>query len=142
MSSEAEWVGSLVERLSTSLQVGRPKDRTVVVANGKRLAYSHEIHAYKIDDPARRQFAAYQTDLLVFDRVANEEWIPRVVVECKLGNITTHDALTYSTKASTHKQVHPYLRYGILIGLRKGYGIPGYLFVARCVLRLHGDLGG
>lgn len=30
--------------------------------------------------------------------------------------ITTHDALTYSGKAATHKQVHPYLRYGILVG--------------------------
>ena len=30
--------------------------------------------------------------------------------------MTTHDALTYSTKAATHKHVHPYLRYGTLIG--------------------------
>jgi hypothetical protein len=28
----------------------------------------------------------------------------------------THDALTYSAKAATHKNVHPYLRYGIAIG--------------------------
>jgi hypothetical protein len=42
--------------------------------------------------------------------------VPRVVVEFKLGKVTTHDALTYSTKAATHKNVHPYLRYGIVIG--------------------------
>jgi hypothetical protein len=34
----------------------------------------------------------------------------------QVGQRTTHDALTYSTKASTHKHVHPYLRYGTLIG--------------------------
>lgn len=39
-----------------------------------------------------------------------------MVVEFKLGSITTHDALTYSAKAATHKNVHPYLRYGIAIG--------------------------
>ena len=29
--------------------------------------------------------------------------------------ITTHDVLTYSAKARKHKQVYPYLRYGIVI---------------------------
>jgi hypothetical protein len=42
------------------------------------------------------------------------------VVEFKLGSVTTHDALTYSAKAATHKNVHPYLRYGIVIGGFKG----------------------
>ena len=41
--------------------------------------------------------------------------------------MTTHDAITYSTKASTHKNVHPYLRYGILLGNRKHYPLPGRL---------------
>jgi hypothetical protein len=41
--------------------------------------------------------------------------VPRVVVEFKLGGFTTHDALTYSAKAATHKNVHPYLRYGVVI---------------------------
>jgi len=40
-----------------------------------------------------------------------------VVIECKIGNsrVSTHDALTYSAKAATHKHVHPFLRYGILL---------------------------
>ena len=42
------------------------------------------------------------------------------------GGVTTHDALTYSTKASTHKHVHPYLRYGVLIG-DFGSALPGRL---------------
>jgi hypothetical protein len=28
--------------------------------------------------------------------------------------ITTHDVLTYSAKATKHKQVYPYLRYGLV----------------------------
>jgi hypothetical protein len=47
------------------------------------------------------------------------------VIECKQG-VSTHDALTYSAKAATHKQVHPYLRYGFLLA---GYesALPGRL---------------
>ena len=37
-----------------------------------------------------------------------------MVVEFK-SRITTHDVLTYSAKARKHKQVYPYLRYGIVI---------------------------
>jgi hypothetical protein len=38
--------------------------------------------------------ARYQTDLLVYDEVnGGEHWVPRVVVECKIRGITTHDAL-------------------------------------------------
>ena len=46
------------------------------------------------------------------------DWVPRVVVEFKLG-FTTHDALTYSAKAATHKNIHPYLRYGVVIARGK-----------------------
>jgi hypothetical protein len=42
------------------------------------------------------------------------------VIECKLKTVTTHDALTYSAKAATHKNVHPYLRYGIIVGHHPG----------------------
>ncbi len=30
-------------------------------------------------------------------------------------SLTTHDVLTYSTKARRHKQIYPYLRYGLLV---------------------------
>ena len=39
--------------------------------------------------------------------------IPRVVLEFKPG-LSTHDILTYTTKARKHKQVYPYLRYGLV----------------------------
>ncbi|GAI54911.1 unnamed protein product, partial [marine sediment metagenome] len=49
-------------------------------------------------------------------------------IEGKINSVTTHGAITYSQKASTHKNVHPYLRYGILLGNRKHYPLPGRLF--------------
>ena len=58
----------------------------------------------------KRGVYAFETDLLVED-----EERPLVVLELKLG-ITTHDVLTYSTKAARHKEIYPYLRYGLVIG--------------------------
>lgn len=68
-------------------------------------------------DPKRpkRGRSAFQTDLCVFEEVADGVQIPRVVLEFKPG-ITTHDVITYSVKARRHKQVYPYLRYGVVIG--------------------------
>jgi hypothetical protein len=42
------------------------------------------------------------------------------------GRITTHDVLTYSAKARKHKQVYPYLRYGIIVS--EETFIPGRVF--------------
>ena len=39
--------------------------------------------------------------------------LPRVVLEFKT-SITTHYVLTYSAKARKHKQVYPYVRYGVV----------------------------
>lgn len=61
----------------------------------------------------KRGRSAFQTDLCIFDEVAPDVHIPRVVMEFKT-RITTHDVLTYSAKARKHKQIYPYLRYGIV----------------------------
>lgn len=50
------------------------------------------------------------------------------MVEAKVGNIATHDAITYSHKAANHKAVFPYLRYGIMLGNRQHYPLPGRLY--------------
>jgi len=63
-------------------------------------------------NPARGR-SAFETDLCVFDDVAPDTSLPRVVLEFKK-SITTHDILTYSAKAKRHKQVYPYLRYGVV----------------------------
>ena len=66
-----------------------------------------------IKDPKRGN-SAFQTDLCVFEQTSNEVKLPRVVLEFKAG-ISTHDVITYSVKARKHKQVYPYLRYGVVV---------------------------
>jgi len=58
--------------------------------------------------------SAFQTDLCVFEAKSDNVVLPRVVIEFK-AKITTHDVLTYSAKARKHKQVYPYLRYGVVV---------------------------
>jgi hypothetical protein len=60
--------------------------------------------------PTRGQLA-FETDILIRDSI-----VPLVVLEIKFGRFTTHDVLTYSTKASKHKDLYPYLRYGLVVG--------------------------
>lgn len=66
-------------------------------------------------DPSapRRGQSAFETDIAVFQDLANGKRIPRVVIECKM-KLTTHDILTYSAKAQRHKRAYPYLRYGMI----------------------------
>jgi hypothetical protein len=69
--------------------------------------------------------SAFQTDLCVFEKKGEGISIPRVVLEFKT-HITTHDILTYSAKAAKHKQIYPYLRYGIIA--EKDTEVPKRLF--------------
>ncbi len=69
--------------------------------------------------------SAFQTDLCVFEKKSEDVSIPRVVMEFKT-RISTHDVLTYSAKATKHKQVYPYLRYGIVASAETA--VPGRLF--------------
>jgi hypothetical protein len=70
--------------------------------------------------------AAFQTDLCVFEAKSDAVVIPRVVLEFKV-RISTHDVLTYSAKARKHKQVYPYLRYGLVVS--DELTVPGRFFV-------------
>ncbi|MEM3697525.1 MAG: hypothetical protein QXQ94_08530 [Candidatus Bathyarchaeia archaeon] len=63
-----------------------------------------------LDSPKRGQLA-FQTDILI-----KNDKVPLVVIETKYGGFSTHDVLTYSTKAMKHKEVYPYIRYGFVIG--------------------------
>jgi hypothetical protein len=125
--SERQWVASLVPRIQEALKSSDASTANVEVSDGRRLAYTCEVYEYDRDDSSQPTSALYETDLLIYDTQSTGNWVPRVVVECKIGGVTTHDALTYSTKASTHKHVHPYLRYGFLAGRRQHYAIPGRL---------------
>ena len=118
-AGEVAWVRTLIPAIAEPLTELDSQRFKTSVADGYKLAYSNEVIRYAWDDidtPVSTS-TKYQTDILLSDDLPNNGgWIPRVVIECKLGSVTTHDALVYSAKASTHKHVHPYLRYGILIG--------------------------
>lgn len=123
--SERQWVRSLVPRIQKEFEASNTSTASVEVCDGKKLAYTYEIHEYAGEKSIKPSSAHYETDLLIYDKLETGNWVPRVVVECKMGGVNTHDPLTYSTKASTHKHVHPYLRYGFLVGGIRG--IPGRL---------------
>lgn len=119
------------------------KEWTLVVRDllGNSLKGNFEIHAFTKtpyalevqeygageNQPTVREMS-YETDLVVVETIGDDQWKPRVIIELKIHSITTHDAITYSQKAFTHKTVHPYLRYGILLGNRQHYPLPGRLF--------------
>jgi hypothetical protein len=123
-AGERAWVELLKPKIDQALRNSWTDAVKVGCCTQYRLPYAFEIFDYQHDahDPQTISHSArYATDLLIYDeRLDGSGWVPRVIIECKRGQVTTHDALTYSTKASTHKHVHPYLRYGIVIGdLRK-----------------------
>lgn len=99
-----------------------------VVESFRKIPYAYEIKDYSedwIDEQAEP--TSFETDMLIYEK-RDDRVIPRVIIESKIGNITTHDAITYSNKASYHKNVMPYVRYGIICGNRETYPLPGRLF--------------
>lgn len=123
--TEREWVKSIVPAIQAGLQ---KTDKKLFVTDSRRLPYASEILTYKDDKPDKQHLNRYETDILVYEQLDTDTWKPRLIIETKLDSVTTHDSITYSQKAQTHKNVHPYLRYGILIGNRKHYPLPGRLF--------------
>ena len=122
--TEAQWVESIASALQPVLPGAR---KTLTVVTGKRIAYGHEILGYTGPDP-NVSTNSFQTDLAILELGTGDEWRPRVIVEAKIGSITTHDAITYSHKAQLHRTVHPYLRYGVMLGQRGRFPLPGRLF--------------
>jgi hypothetical protein len=120
---EKQWVNLIAELLRTDLNQSR-----LLVEPGKRLPYAYEVTHYGKDGKAHAKSMKYETDLLISEANTMEVVRPIVVIEAKVEHVTTHDAITYSQKAVTHKQVHPYLRYGIILGARKTKPLPGRLF--------------
>lgn len=124
--TEREWVSLIAELLSAE-----PFGEYFEVKTGLNLCYAHEINSYGDVPDLRKQ--EFETDLAIVETVGPGQWKPRVVVEAKIGNSEgrmpmTHDAIIYSHKAASHKAVHPYLRYGIMLGHRKHYSLPGRLY--------------
>jgi len=124
--NEREWVETFAPKLNDEI---RAADASLSVVTGEKLPYAREIHHYHDSGDIKTSSMKYETDILLIERDSKECWIPRVIVETKCrGSISTHDAITYSHKAFTHRQVHPYLRYGILVAERGHFPLPGRLF--------------
>jgi hypothetical protein len=98
-----------------------PFGRKFKIEIGKNLLYTLEVDATgkvrpnleERQDPKRGQLYAFQTDILI---EKTKPIVPLVVLELKFGKFSTHDIITYSSKATRHKAIYPYLRYGFVVG--------------------------
>lgn len=124
MTSEQKWIQTFIDELDKSI---KGIFSNLYVEAGRKLPYAFEITEYRNDNTHNVSHLEYETDILIYEQF-EECWKPRIIIEGKLSKINTHDAITYSQKAETHKNVHPYLRYGILMGKRFHYPLPGRLF--------------
>lgn len=120
---EKQWMTLVLQVLNQRL---KDQDVPLVVSQGTKLPYTSEILAYS-GSTTTVTTTDYETDLLIVEHINADTWKPRLIIEGKLTKVTTHDAITYSQKALTHKNVHPYLRYGIVLGDRHHYPLPGRL---------------
>jgi hypothetical protein len=104
MSGERDWVETVKRALEGVL-----RRKAITVVTGYRLPYAVHVDRYKTKS----------SELAVRERVTTSY------------GYQTDPLIAYSAKAATHKNVHPYLRYGIVIGGYQGQ-------VPRRLIR-HGD---
>ena len=120
---EKTWVAVIADKLTAEM-----KTSSLIVEQGKKVPYAYEILHYDSNGKLHAKPMKYETDLLISESLPEGNLRPIIIIEAKIEHVTTHDAITYSQKALAHKQVHPYLRYGAILGARKHYSLPGRLF--------------
>ena len=121
--NEKQWT-YLIEELLNNSNLGE----NIKVKPFVKVPYAREIISYDSSfNELESNTAPYETDILVYEEIKGVIK-PRVIIELKVSSVTTHDAITYSDKAQLHKNVTPYIRYGIAIGDGKHYPLPGRLF--------------
>jgi len=120
---ETEWVELVADRVRTGFA---RSEQSLRIETQVKIPYGYEIRAYR--ETPEAEVISFATDFSVIEELPDGGWKPRVVIEAKVDNITTHDAITYSRKAADHKSVFPYLRYGIMLGNRQHYPLPGRLY--------------
>ena len=119
---ENDWTNS-IKKLLQEANI----DEDIYFDTQSKVPYAQEIISYDTDFQIDKlESMEFQTDLLVYEK--KEVIKPRIIIESKVESVTTHDAITYSNKAQAHKNVTPYLRYGIMLGNRKHHPLPGRLF--------------
>lgn len=122
---ENDWTKSICELLQK-----QDLGENIYIDVLKKIPYAFEISSFneewKIEKDSFSE-TSFETDMVVYEKL-NNKIIPRVIVEAKVGTVSTHDAITYSHKAMYHKNVIPFVRYGIMLGARETYPLPGRLF--------------
>jgi hypothetical protein len=120
---ENEWTASIKELLE-HCNIGE----NIHFDTLKKVPYAQEILSYDKDfEESSESVMKFETDLLIYEQV-DDIIKPRIIIEAKVDSVSTHDAITYSYKAQSHKNVTPYIRYGIMLGNRKHYPLPGRLY--------------
>jgi hypothetical protein len=110
-------LASVLESLLTPHRVGRKRSLLY------DLSFDHKGNVTMGVDPdtgtpVRGQGRGFEQDILIFDDSTDSHTsvIPRVVLEIKVGSVTTHDVIVYSEKADRIRRVYPYVRYGFILG--------------------------
>ena len=128
--NEIEWAESISKLIANANLsfTNDPNNIDFKVETLRKLPYASEIIEYDENFTALKQDnMKFETDSIIYEK-KGEIIKPRIIIEAKLSRINTHDAITYSYKAQNHKNITPYIRYGIIIGKRKHYPLPGRLF--------------
>lgn len=120
--NENEWTKSICKLLQNKL------GDNIYIDVFRKIPYALEYLEFDENiKGVKTNIQEFETDLLIYEKFENNIK-PRVIIESKIQSVTTHDAITYSYKAQCHKNVIPYLRYGIMLGNRGEYPLPGRLF--------------
>lgn len=120
--NEKQWVESIKEFLSSAGLADSIKVDTSI-----KIPYANEITEYHSNfNSPEITTKPFETDLIIYEKNCNVIK-PRIIIEAKL-EITSDNIITYSNKAQHHKNVTPFLRYGIMLGNRKHHPLPGRLF--------------
>lgn len=125
MTAEDKWTKSICSLLK-DVDFGENIYIDVLQKIPYALEVSHFDENWEIESNGCKT-NSFQTDLVIYEK-SNGKIKPRVIIESKYEKVTTHDAITYSNKAIYHKNVVPYVRYGIMLGNREHYPLPGRLF--------------
>lgn len=109
--SETKWTLTICNKLRDELS-----QYNLYVDVEVKLPYQLEIKRYDANwNYQILEEAGFKIDLLIYEK-QGEYNIPRVAIESKFNEINTHSVMVYSKKAEQHKNIMPFLRYGIMIG--------------------------
>jgi hypothetical protein len=111
----SRWVRTLVPGIDQSLGMAYPMGEPLVVECGKRLATGYAVTDYG-EKMMRHQVQFQKADLLIGERVAEDRWSPRVIVEARLGEPNSRDLMGIAGQAEMFRRTNPAVRVGLFVG--------------------------